>query len=129
MYCKNCRFRQLPNKSEERPYCSSDKLVEYDYEVTFESDGDRLIYSYSEGGRFYVEDNFGCVHFEPADSATWKDLIDQAESAQKRASAIETRLRDIRERCVHPNLPPRQLGEEYMDVCPDCGFISYCYSI
>lgn len=35
----------------------------------------------------------------------------------------------IQARCTHPKLPIHALGEEYMDRCPDCGFVSYCYSI
>ena len=129
MYCKDCKFRRQKDSNYLLPECTSGKIVEDGYYIKFNPTGDRLVYSYSEGGTFYVEDNFGCVHFEPAELATWKDLINQAKSFQKRVSAIEARLQNIRSGCKHLNLPARQIGEEYMDVCPDCGFVSYCYSI
>jgi hypothetical protein len=69
MYCKDCRFRNLPTTPGEfHPYCTSEKIVENDNEITYRSDGDRLVYSYSESGTFYVEDYFGCVHFERTDA-------------------------------------------------------------
>lgn len=39
--------------------CNSDKLAEYDTEVTA---SDMLIYDYSEGGGFNTGPAFGCVH-------------------------------------------------------------------
>lgn len=42
---------------------------------------------------------------------------------------LQAEATDIMERCGHPKLPDRVLGEEYMDTCPDCGFTSYCYAV
>lgn len=68
-YCKDCKFRRLVA---DLPECTSPKITENDYDVHFNnSDGDRLIYSNSENGRFYVEDHFGCVHFAPNDGVNF----------------------------------------------------------
>lgn len=64
MYCKDCKFRKLPTEIDGYPYCSSEKLVENDYDTRYKQNGDRLVYCYAESGEFYVEDYFGCVHFE-----------------------------------------------------------------
>lgn len=65
MYCKDCKFRSEPGKHDFHPYCSNDKLTESDNSVPgFHSGGNRLLYSYSESGTFWVENYFGCVHFE-----------------------------------------------------------------
>lgn len=47
--------------------------------------------------------------------------IERADIAQK--------LKMIRETCSHPLLPPREGLESYRFVCPDCGFVAYCYSM
>lgn len=74
MYCKDCKFRSQTDGNV--PECTSPKIVEDNYDVTFNQSGDRLVYSYSEDGRFYVEDYFGCVHFESRGLiAEWK-IID-----------------------------------------------------
>lgn len=56
MYCKDCKHR------DNRGHCRSDKLDE-DYWYDDEYKKDMLIYSYTEGGRFWVGEYFGCVHF------------------------------------------------------------------
>lgn len=38
-------------------------------------------------------------------------------------------LKDLQERCDHSKLPKRTLAETYMDTCPDCGHVNYCYCI
>lgn len=125
MYCKDCKFRQVSETDD--PVCNSESIRELD--TLYKESGSRLLYSYPENGRFYVEDYFGCVHFEPLETATWKDLASQAESMQKRVSAVESSLCNIRNKCQHLNLPARQLGEQFMDICPDCGFVNYCYFV
>lgn len=129
MYCKDCTFGSGPLYGGFCSCSNHEKLTENDYSVKYQSEGNRLIYSYGESGMFYVEDYFGCVHFKSKESATWKDFVNQAELLQKRVSAIETALRKIRENCSHSNLPKRELGEQYMDVCQDCGFVNYCYML
>lgn len=53
--CKTCQHRS------KRGYCCSDKIAE---NLGFGGDekSDMLIYSYVEDGRFWVGENFGCVH-------------------------------------------------------------------
>jgi len=61
--CKTCAFR-------ENDYCMNEKLREDDNEtfhLTFEEKNDCLIYSYDDGGNFWVGENFGCVHWEGID--------------------------------------------------------------
>ena len=55
--CKTCKFRSADG------LCESDKLAE-DYYQSDKEKNDMLIYSYSEGGTFFVWENFGCVHHE-----------------------------------------------------------------
>jgi hypothetical protein len=47
--CGTCKFRN------ERGMCKSEKLEELIKDL--------LIYSYSEGGGFWVGEKFGCVHW------------------------------------------------------------------
>lgn len=42
---------------------------------------------------------------------------------------IQRQIDEIRTACPHSKLPKRELGEEYMDTCPDCGYVQYCYSL
>lgn len=68
MYCKDCFFRRQDRLGQRLFYCTSPKLVESSSssdEHVYDPQGDRLVYSYEENGLFYVEDHFGCVHFEP----------------------------------------------------------------
>lgn len=60
MYCKLCRFRDKDS------VCHNKNLTEPEgsIEGVVKPGGHRLVYSYPENGRFYVEDYFGCVHFE-----------------------------------------------------------------
>lgn len=46
-------------------YCQSDRLSEDygQYRRTPEAKADALVYSYHEGGGFWVGPNFGCVHW------------------------------------------------------------------
>lgn len=60
MYCKDCKFRQVSET--DNPVCNSESIRELD--TLYKESGSRLLYSYPENGRFYVEDYFGCVHFE-----------------------------------------------------------------
>ena len=54
--CKTCKYR------EENGYCQSDKIVEAHWEHTDAEKRDMLIYSYDEGGGFWVGEDFGCIH-------------------------------------------------------------------
>lgn len=65
MYCKDCKFRKV--SSDDNPICRSEFIRElsvHDEDGDFKQDGSRLLYCYEESGKFYVEDYFGCVHFE-----------------------------------------------------------------
>lgn len=54
--CGTCKFRS------ERGMCKSEKLAESEGQSE-ELRRDMLVYSYSEGGAFWVGENFGCVHW------------------------------------------------------------------
>ena len=59
--CKTCKYR------DEEGVCTSVKITElytWDSSVTDEQKKDMLIYSYEEGGYFWVGEEFGCVHHE-----------------------------------------------------------------
>ena len=53
--CGTCKHRDATG------YCLNDKLDE-DFGQSDVKKADMLIYEYSEGGRFWVGERFGCVH-------------------------------------------------------------------
>lgn len=53
--CKTCEHRNASGN------CECEKLAE-DYGFSEEEKKDMLVYSYTEGGGFWVGDNFGCIH-------------------------------------------------------------------
>lgn len=55
--CGTCTNR------DSRGYCQSDRLYEDDGQYSPEAEVDALVYSYNEGGGFWVGPNFGCVHW------------------------------------------------------------------
>jgi len=65
--CINCKFREKNN------HCISGKFKQG--MRNFSSDRDRLHFSYDESGWFYVEDNFGCIHFQAVTIKDFKKLI------------------------------------------------------
>lgn len=42
---------------------------------------------------------------------------------------LEYEVTELQRACRHSSLPERELGEEYMDTCPDCGFTRYCHRL
>lgn len=55
-------------------------------------------------------------------------LMQEQERLELAITNVTSELRDIRERCEHPNLSPRPpVGTEYRLTCPDCGHVAYCY--
>ena len=54
-FCKTCKHR------DEKGYCGNEKISE-DYGQSNKDKTDMLIYDYSEGGGFWVGQEFGCVH-------------------------------------------------------------------
>lgn len=61
--CGNCKFRSIDG------YCQSPYLQE-DFSCDGSDDNDKLIYSYTEGGSFWVGPNFGCVHHAISDDSS-----------------------------------------------------------
>ena len=62
-YCKDCGYKEVIDC---RNTCTCKSITEdtewyNDKEI---NNSNKLIYSYYEDGRFYVGDNFGCVHFK-----------------------------------------------------------------
>lgn len=69
--CKDCAFRAVETESSEKVLvgeCQNPNLVEEFGDKGAQSE--MLIYSYGEGGGFWVGPNFGCVHFEARASLT-----------------------------------------------------------
>lgn len=56
--CGTCKHRDVDGR------CRSDKLSEYEHQKDAEK-ADMLIYDYSEGGGFWVGEQFGCIHHAP----------------------------------------------------------------
>lgn len=57
--CGECRWRDADE------YCTCPKIHEYGRHAKGANEAeDHLIYSYSEGGYFWVGEKFGCVHGE-----------------------------------------------------------------
>lgn len=56
-------------------------------------------------------------------------LIDKINDLQGKLEEYNTLLKKFQDICKHPNLPYHEIGESFMDKCPDCGFISYCYEL
>lgn len=56
-HCETCRWR------DDKGFCRNEKLTE-DEGQNGDWKDDALIYSYSEGGGFWVGPRFGCVHWE-----------------------------------------------------------------
>ena len=57
MYCKTCAWRDASG------HClNEDKIMEGGGN---EKPDDSLVYSYYEGGGFWVGERFGCVHHKP----------------------------------------------------------------
>jgi hypothetical protein len=55
----------------------------------------------------------------------YRDHLVELDREKREVSALWAELRTA---CSHPKLPPRTLGEEYADTCPDCGHVNYCYT-
>ena len=60
--CITCLFR------DKHGFCNSEKIDET-MGQSDEKKADMLIYSYSEGGSFWVGEYFGCVHHKEKDIA------------------------------------------------------------
>jgi len=61
--CGRCRWRDVEGN------CTCPKLYENGMppEGEIENGTDHLVYSYYDGGSFWVGENFGCVHGEGSD--------------------------------------------------------------
>jgi len=59
MRCADCKFRSSSG------HCENKHVREQYGKREVEDDSADLIYSYDEGGSFWVGPNFGCVHFDP----------------------------------------------------------------
>lgn len=55
-FCVSCKFRDSDG------ICTNGKLDE-SHNYSGEQKKDMLIYSYTEGGTFWVGERFGCIHF------------------------------------------------------------------
>jgi hypothetical protein len=59
----------------------------------------------------------------------WKELFYALGYLREQEKKYEAEWTAIKTNCKHENLRKRELGEQYYDICPDCGFGSYCYKI
>lgn len=57
----------------------------------------------------------------------WRVLARRLNELEADASTVRNELRELQSCCTHAKLPKRSFGEQYSDLCPDCGFVSYCY--
>lgn len=64
-YCKDCTFRNAENRKGNKSSCVCPKLTDDSYDSDEYNADDSLVYSYDEGGVFYVGDKFGCIHWMP----------------------------------------------------------------
>jgi hypothetical protein len=55
----------------------------------------------------------------------WEEINEKMKKLDREMVALHMEWTQIKAQCPHSNLPIRQLGEEYMDRSPDCGYISY----
>jgi len=53
----------------------------------------------------------------------WEHLRDRLVQIDRERQQIVEQWAKLRARCNHPRLPVRELGEEYVDTCPDCGHV------
>lgn len=60
---------------------------------------------------------------------TYHALRSELKDINVRRDTIMEKIKKIQSQCSHPRLPKRELGEEHMDECPDCGFVQYCYYV
>ena len=61
-YCKDCKHKEIVDG---KNTCTCKSIKEdTDWSSRDEINmSDNLVYCYDEGGKFYVGDGFGCVHF------------------------------------------------------------------
>jgi hypothetical protein len=63
--CKDCKHRNKDG------YCWNEGLQQGTYFMDSPAAHDLLIYTYDEGGGFWVGPDFGCVHWEDKDPTPW----------------------------------------------------------
>lgn len=51
----------------------------------------------------------------------------ELKALDERKEQIRTQIKEMQERCNHPDLPKREIGEVYSDTCEYCGHNQYCY--
>jgi hypothetical protein len=61
--------------------------------------------------------------------ARWEEIHREVAALDVQQAKLHAEAEAIRKACAHPKLPFRQLGTEYRDTCPDCGYVSYCYRL
>jgi len=59
----------------------------------------------------------------------WQKLAEEILTIEKQKQVLVNEWATLKDQCQHINLPVRELGEQHVYVCPDCGFVSYCYAI
>ena len=64
-----------------------------------------------------------------SDKERIKEIETRLKEIELTKNSLSVELNNLRGQCDHPNLSHRTLGESYRDVCPDCGFVSYCYTL
>jgi len=58
----------------------------------------------------------------------WELLRDCINQLEQEKSDLTNQWNKLQSNCSHPRFPKRELGDEYCDICPDCGYMVYCYS-
>ncbi len=56
----------------------------------------------------------------------WRDIRSRIAALDEEKRKLANELAVLQEECEHPNLPEREIGTEYCDTCPDCGYWAFC---
>jgi hypothetical protein len=59
----------------------------------------------------------------------WQEITKKIQDLGVQRSILLKEWREIQSMCAHRSLPRRELGEQYMDTCPDCGYVVYSYGL
>lgn len=64
-HCKDCKFRDKEESMSGKHLCVCPKFTSDRHGDSQYGADDSMIYSYDEGGGFYVGEYFGCIHWQP----------------------------------------------------------------
>lgn len=59
----------------------------------------------------------------------WQEIAKELALLSQHKEDLANEWTILKHQCKHKKLPKRDLRESYMDTCPDCGYITYCYAL